>query len=205
LRLALDASMRSYGGGRVLVARGRIIRLTANGPAALRALLADTATPAQRRLGDRLVQAGMAHPRPTPQSRPATIVIPVRDRPTDLARLLATLTEPKGRLTPLKVVDDGSRVPVVGALRREVAGGPAAARNDGLRGVETELVAFLDSDTVPPAGWIEQLAGHFDDPLVAAVAPRVRALNGRRSRSTWGRIPARSGPEGASPMSPAPP
>jgi mycofactocin system glycosyltransferase len=189
LRLALDAGLRIYGNGRVLVARGRIIRLTEHGPAALRALLAGTPTPAQRRLGARLVAAGMAHPRPSPQQRPTTIVIPVRDRPEDLTRLLTALQGGQtpttarrgvprfvyqGGLTPLVVVDDGSRVPVVGAIRREVAGGPAAARNEGLRHVDTELVAFLDSDTVPPAGWIEQLAGHFEDPDVAAVAPRIR-------------------------------
>ena len=172
MRLVLDASVRLYDGGRVLVARGRIIRLTEGGPAALRALLADTATPAQRRLGDRLVAAGMAHPRPRPQRRPTTIVIPVRDRPDDLARLLITLDHP--HVTPVRVVDDGSRVPVSGAIRRETAGGPAVARNEGLKGVETELVAFLDSDTLPPPDWIERLAGHFDDPKVAVVAPRVK-------------------------------
>jgi mycofactocin system glycosyltransferase len=214
LRLALDASLRSYGQGRVLVARGRIIRLTENGPAALRALLAGTPTPAQRRLGDRLVAAGMAHPRPTPQPRPTTIVIPVRDRPDDLARLLA-LTKGSDPLTirnrseqgfsyehnvegsdpyPVVVVDDGSRVPVEGAVRREVSGGPGVARNEGLKGVETELVAFLDSDTVPPSGWIEALAGHFEDPKVAAVAPRIRARNKRRSPLDMGKRPAEVGP-----------
>jgi len=126
LRLALDAALRSYGNGRVLVARGRIIRLTANGPAALRALLAGTPTPAQQRLGDRHVEAGMAHLRPTPQRRPTTIVIPARDHPSDLARLLTAID---GETV---VVDDGSVVPVAGAIRREVAGGPAAARNDAL-------------------------------------------------------------------------
>jgi mycofactocin system glycosyltransferase len=216
LRLALDASLRSYGQGRVLVARGRIIRLTENGPAALRALLADTATLAQRPLGDRLVAAGMAHPRPTPQHRPTTLVIPVRDRPDDLARLLATTqgSDPliirnrseqgfsyehsvKGSDPyPVVVVDDGSRVPVKGAMRREVSGGPGVARNAGLRGVETELVAFLDSDTVPPARWIEALAGHFEDPKVAAVAPRVRASNKRRSPLDMGPHPAEVKPGG---------
>jgi mycofactocin glycosyltransferase len=173
LRLALDARLRSYGDGRVLVARGRIIRLSEQGPAALRALLAGTPTAAQRRLGDRLVAAGMAHPRPAPQRRPATIVVPVRDRPDDLVRLRAELKLGQSPFR-LVVVDDGSRVPVVGAIRRELAGGPAAARNEGLRHVETELVAFLDSDAVPPAGWIERLAGHFEDPGIAAVAPRIR-------------------------------
>ena len=185
MRLVLDASVRLYDGGRVLVSRGRIIRLTEAGPAALRALLADTATPAQQRLGDQLVRAGMAHPRPRPQQRPTTIVIPVRDRPDELARLLVTLNHPQGGLTPsrvesrggqtpLRVVDDGSRVPVPNAIRRETSGGPAAARNTGLEHVDTELVAFLDSDTLPPPDWIERLAGHFDDPTVAAVAPRVQ-------------------------------
>jgi mycofactocin system glycosyltransferase len=44
----------------------------------------------------------------------------------------------------------------------------------------TEFVAFLDSDCVPEAGWLAALIGHFEDPLVGAVAPRVRALRGVR-------------------------
>ena len=64
-------------------------------------------------------------------------------------------------------------------LRLPTSGGPGAARNAGLAWVETELVAFLDSDCVAPANWIASLAGHFGDPQVAAVAPRVRSLVGR--------------------------
>ncbi len=79
------------------------------------------------------------------------------------------------------VVDDGSARPIPGAIRRERCGGPAAARNTGLEHATTELVAFLDADTLPPPDWIERLAGHFDDPRVKAVAPRIRAANRRRS------------------------
>jgi cellulose synthase/poly-beta-1,6-N-acetylglucosamine synthase-like glycosyltransferase len=93
------------------------------------------------------------------------VVIPVRDRP------IAAPDWPR-----LIVVDDGSRVPVPGALRLAVPGGPGAARNAALPHVTTELVAFLDSDCVPPADWIDRLAGHFADPQVAAVAPRVPGL-----------------------------
>ena len=170
MRLILDPAVRLYAGGRVLAARGRIIRLAEGGPAALRALLADTATPAQRRLGERLIDAGFAHPRPAPKTVDVTVVIPVKDGPV--------LPEVDERTI---VVDDGSVSPIPGAVRRESCGGPAAARNTGLEVATTELVAFLDADTLPPPDWIERLAGHFDDPRVAAVAPRIRAANRRRS------------------------
>jgi len=81
------------------------------------------------------------------------------------------------------VVDDGSRDADAIAdvcrrrgarlLRRDRAGGPAAARNAAIARVETELIAFLDSDCVAPPDWVRALAGHFGDPRVAAVAPRV--------------------------------
>ena len=58
-------------------------------------------------------------------------------------------------------------------LRREVGGSPAAARNIGLAAIHTELIAFLDSDCVPPPGWIEALGAHLADPQVSAVAPRI--------------------------------
>ena len=43
----------------------------------------------------------------------------------------------------------------------------------------TPLVAFIDSDCTADPGWITQLAAHFADPLVGAVAPRVRPMTGR--------------------------
>lgn len=206
MRLILDPAVRLYGGGRILVLGTRIIRLSEHGPAALRALLADTATPAQRRLGDHLIDAGFAHPRPGPRKLDATVLIPVRDRPEELARCLAAISggsDPpyansradlasgresiSGGSDPpdVVVVDDGSLVPVrcegARVVRRERSGGPAVARNEGLNYVESEFVAFLDSDCVPPPDWIERLGGHFDDPRVAAVAPRIRAADGGRS------------------------
>src|SRR4051794_35481147 len=62
VRLILDPGVRVYEQGRVLVAAGRIMRLTDAGPAAVRALLEDQATPVERRLGRRLIEAGIAHP-----------------------------------------------------------------------------------------------------------------------------------------------
>jgi mycofactocin glycosyltransferase len=116
--------------------------------------------------------------RPAPDD--VTVVIPVRDRPAALARCLAGC-----RGLRVIVVDDGS------AGEREVAGaaaragarrvrlpasvGPGAARNAGLAQVTTPLVAFVDSDCVPAPGWLDPLLGHFADPAVAAVGPRIVA------------------------------
>ncbi|MGR7000981.1 glycosyltransferase [Yinghuangia aomiensis] len=38
---------------------------------------------------------------------------------------------------------------------------------------DTDLVAFVDSDCRPPDGWLDTLVPYFDDPSVAAVAPRI--------------------------------
>jgi mycofactocin system glycosyltransferase len=129
-------------------------------------------------LRDRLVDAGVLHPAPAPSSAAdVTVVIPVKDRLPELARCLAACA---GR--DVLVVDDGSSD--AAAVDRLCAGhgarvvhrangGPAAARNTALPLLHKDFVAFLDSDCVPPPGWLEDLRGHFDDPVVAAVAPRV--------------------------------
>jgi GT2 family glycosyltransferase len=113
-----------------------------------------------------------------------TVVIPARDRPAYLDRCLGAL----GRSYPVIVVDDGSRqaAEIAGLcrrhgatlIRRPASGGPGPARNDGLAQVTTPLVAFLDSDCETGPEWITSLAAHFADPLVAAVAPRVRPVTG---------------------------
>jgi mycofactocin system glycosyltransferase len=162
----------------------RLMRLSARAHELLTAdrLLVRDATTAE--LAARLLDAGLATPDLPP--RPAddlTVVVPVRNRPEGLTRLLAALREDPGTASAaVLVVDDGSVVPVsvpgATVLRHEVARGPAAARNTGLRAATTEFVAFLDSDCVPEAHWLERLRPHLDDPLMGAVAPRIVALTG---------------------------
>src|SRR5207237_10451252 len=101
-------------------------------------------------------------------------------RPAELGCGLAGLREAAPRVI---VVEDGSADPAALAdaagragarvLRREVNGGPGAARNTGLAAAGTPLVAFLDSDCVPRPGWLDPLLPHFADPAVGAVAPRI--------------------------------
>ncbi len=132
-------------------------------------------------LARRLVSAGAFVPQPgagTFGPGDVTVVVPVRDRPAPLERLLGAL----GDLACV-VVDDAS---ADAAATKEIAerhgarfvglatnAGPSGARNAGLAATDSPLVAFVDSDCVPSDGWLVPLLGHFDDPLVAAVAPRI--------------------------------
>jgi mycofactocin system glycosyltransferase len=137
-------------------------------------------------LAARLLDTGIADPDLLPAATPqVTVVVPVKDRADGLERLLAAVrADPATAGCPVVVVDDGSADPAAVAavaggarlLRHEVPRGPAAARNAGLAVVDTELVAFLDSDCVPTPGWLARLTGHLADPRVALVAPRITAF-----------------------------
>ncbi len=181
-----DPSTRAWGDGSVLVGGSplRLIRLSPLGRAAVVAWVAGAPVGSAERhglLARRLVSGGLAHPRPPAAAPPwpVTVVIPVRDRPEQVRRLLGALGEVR-----CVVVDDGSGSPEAIASVAAEAGaelvvrsaneGPAAARNAGLASVRTPLVAFVDSDCEPEPGWLGPLIGHFADPVVGAVAPRVR-------------------------------
>ena len=84
------------------------------------------------------------------------------------------------------VVDDGStdetgaiaRAAGARVIRREVAGGPASARNAGAASTDADIVVFLDADVEAEPGWFESLLPHFRDPGVGGAAPRVTARGG---------------------------
>jgi mycofactocin glycosyltransferase len=206
----------------------RLLRLNAAGVRALEELRGGSVgSPASGRLARRLTDTGLAHPRP-PELRPSepspselglsgqrqpepgrsaevTVVIPVRDRAVELDRCLAAL----GTGWPVIVVDDGSVDPAATAqvcsrrgarlVRRAAPGGPGPARNDGLALATTPLVAFLDSDCVAGPDWIPRLVAHFADPMVGAVAPRVRPVTGDSAAGRYlaARAPLDLGPNEA--------
>ncbi|MCU1652191.1 MAG: family 2 glycosyl transferase, partial [Pseudonocardia sp.] len=216
----LDRRTRRLDGGAALLglSSGRLLHLA---PAARRLLDAGAcpgcadlvvrdATSA--RLARRLLDAGIAHPALFDHGVPAgpgpadvTVVVPVKDRPDGLRRLLAALAlATPAALAPDRfapdtfapalaeviVVDDGSadsaacRAIVeqsvlrsrVRLIRHPSSRGPAAARNTGAAAAGTALVAFLDSDVVPEPGWLAPLLAHLADPAVALAAPRIAAL-----------------------------
>jgi len=160
----------------------RVMRLSPAGCKALSELReGPVRTSAAAVLARRLTDAGLAHPRPpaSAQEPDVTVLIPVRDRPALLDQCLSAGSS----RYPVVVVDDGSddaeAIAAVVArhcaklIRLPESSGPAVARNAGLSEIRTDLVAFLDSDCVPAADWIDQLAPHLADPEVGAVAPRI--------------------------------
>ncbi len=196
-RTALDPAVRFGSSGR-LAAGGspwRVIRL---GEAAmpfvssLRAAGPGGAVATDepgRSVARSLLDRGFAHPvvRGRPGARhDVDVVVPVFDAATALAGCLEALEG-----LHVIVVDDGSADPsAVRAVTRSHGAtlerhgenlGPAAARNTGARLARRGLVAFVDADCRPQPGWLDRLVGHFEDPRVAAVAPRVTAEGGGAS------------------------
>jgi mycofactocin system glycosyltransferase len=185
--VVLDPGARWIGDGTVLVGGSpiRLLRLTASGRGLVDRLAAGAPIPcsaAAQSLVRRLLDAGLAHPRPASREPASpdevTVVVPVRN---DAEGLGATLRAPVG--AAVVVVDDGSDDPVavkalctapdITLLHRGSQGGPAAARNDGWSAASTPLVAFVDANCEPEPGWLDILLPHFADPQVAAVAPRI--------------------------------
>lgn len=136
------------------------------------------------RLARTLLDATVAHPRPEsgPSHHDVTVVVPVRDNASGVHRLMRALRGLRviivddGSAEPLRAEDFGGAECAVEVLRHGSNRGPAAARNTGLRAAASDYVAFLDSDVVPRRGWLEALLGHFCDPTVALVAPRIVSL-----------------------------
>jgi GT2 family glycosyltransferase len=110
------------------------------------------------------------------------IVIITMNRADELAHTLARLAEQDGRANPTVVVDNGSADATPDVLRRHPSvravhlpdnlGG--AARNLGVRALDTPFVAFLDDDTWPePDALATAVAFLRRHPDVAVVAAHV--------------------------------
>ncbi|MCX6513167.1 MAG: mycofactocin biosynthesis glycosyltransferase MftF [Actinobacteria bacterium] len=159
-----------------------LLRLSSQGAALLEGWLEGEPLEAQGRgnaLARALVDRGMLKTKfAQVPSLSLAVVIPVKDRTELLEGLLAALAG-----LEVFVVDDGSANPEAikklaeahGArvIRREVSGGPAAARNAGIKATNCELIAFIDSDVETSSESIMALLPAFHDPRLGAIAPRV--------------------------------
>ncbi|MGF1470088.1 MAG: mycofactocin biosynthesis glycosyltransferase MftF [Sandaracinaceae bacterium] len=131
----------------------------------------------------RLVRA-RAEPR-APHLPSVSCVVPALGRPGATRRAVRSLLEqdyPRDRYEVL-VVDDGSAPPLDAALadlpvrvvRLPENGGPARARNEGVRLARHGVVAFLDNDCVASPAWLRTLTTELDQPRVAIAGGRARS------------------------------
>jgi GT2 family glycosyltransferase len=114
----------------------------------------------------------------SPETSPAASVIVVtRDRREELALALDSLAAQQGSFEVV-VVDDGSRDGTwemllrrrgVVAIRRDAAGGPGVARNDGAKRARGHVLVFLDSDCRALPGWLGAMIEPLGRDAVGAV------------------------------------
>lgn len=104
-----------------------------------------------------------------------------------LRRFLPSVEEAAPEGVEVVVADNGSTddslavlardFPTVGVLRLDKNYGFAGGYNRALARLEADCFVLLNSDVETPAGWLEPLIADMEnDPDVAAVAPKLRAL-----------------------------
>jgi cellulose synthase/poly-beta-1,6-N-acetylglucosamine synthase-like glycosyltransferase len=143
-----------------------------------------------------------------PSPADLSVVIPARDEAERLPRTLEAVLRSAERVRcrlELVVADHGSRDRTAEHARRAgatvvdaaAARTIAAVRNLGARAVTGRILAFLDADCVPGAGWVSCALAAFDDPEVGAagLAPRAPDAESWTARaSALVALPRRPGP-----------
>jgi len=118
---------------------------------------------------------------PAAQPSSISLVICTRDRPRELARCLASLSDQTLPPSEVVVVDNASltgeteEVCKAAGVRyvREPRPGLDIARNTGASASTAEIVAYTDDDVVLHPWWLERMVAAFDAPEVWAVTGLV--------------------------------
>lgn len=139
-----------------------------------------------------------------PPHASVTVVIPTRHRPGLLARALTSVYQQETPAAQVVVVIDGpddetartlQSHPDVTVVQRATSGGPAAARNDGVRAATSQFVAFLDDDDVWRPGKLTaqvELLSRTDAPEHLVVSS-VAVWRTEVGQELWPVRPPRSG------------
>jgi glycosyltransferase involved in cell wall biosynthesis len=118
-----------------------------------------------------------------------TVALPTRDRPDDVARCLASLSQVRYPAWSLLVIDQSTtdatrqivdqytaRLPAV-RYRHMDQTGLSRSRNLALREAEGEILAFIDDDCTVGPTWLEDVAAAFSrHPDVPLIFGQVRAI-----------------------------
>jgi cellulose synthase/poly-beta-1,6-N-acetylglucosamine synthase-like glycosyltransferase len=120
---------------------------------------------------------------PANHSLTASVIVPVYNDASNLARLLEGLAKQTVCPIEILVVNDGSKdeSPQVAekwtsdhpdrnlALISQKQSGPATARNNGAKQAKGDLLLFVDSDCEPAEDWVEKMVVPFTDERVVGV------------------------------------
>jgi GT2 family glycosyltransferase/tetratricopeptide (TPR) repeat protein len=119
----------------------------------------------------------------------ASIVIPAWNAWDHTRRCLQSLGSTLGPSDQVVVVDNGSTdgtrdslvaYPWVEVVANSENRGFAGGCNDGAAKARGDVVVFLNSDTIVPAGWLDELLAPFDRNDVGAVGPCSDNVSGRQ-------------------------
>lgn len=131
-----------------------------------------------------------------------SVIVPTRDRPHDIARMLDALMR-NDHLDKIELIliDDGSRTTLVPdtssvgfpikILRNALPKGPTVSRNRGVAVADGEIVAFLDDDAIPVPDWMDVIITAFEGGSNAVTGPILRFDSGLLSRARQARYNAR--------------
>ena len=113
-----------------------------------------------------------------------SVIVPVHNGARFLARCMESIHRQRYEPLEIVVVDDGSTDETPALLARlgpavrsvrQANGGPAAARNHGLRIATGDVIGFLDVDDTWPENKLVSQAGHLrDDPALQIVQGTIR-------------------------------
>jgi glycosyltransferase involved in cell wall biosynthesis/GT2 family glycosyltransferase len=114
----------------------------------------------------------------------AAVVVPTRNRPSDLRRCLASLATAPPPDCPVIVVDQSTDMESAAVFKEEVGGlagfhyvasesiGATVARNEGARSVgrDTDLLLFTDDDCEVTPGWVDDWRRFFEAHPAVSIA-----------------------------------
>jgi glycosyltransferase involved in cell wall biosynthesis len=115
-----------------------------------------------------------------PEPLSISLIVPAYNEEAYIGPCLdAIMVHARDRVSELIVVDNGSTDGTRAIVQSypgttyvfEPRKGITKARQCGFRSARGEVLAFVDADTIPPAGWIEQIEAQFrGDPKLACLS-----------------------------------
>ncbi len=115
-----------------------------------------------------------------------SVVVPVYNGEATISQTVECLLQQSLAPREIIVIDDGSTDRTADVLKPfanqilytfKENGGPASARNLGVKLASGDFVAFTDSDCLPERDWLRELVAAFDSDEIAGVGGAVKGID----------------------------